>query len=98
MSSKGVLQERCAILSSKGVVQECRFSVSSQGVPQVDSLENVGNKYCLCSSTYVSAFGFVGFILLKSFCSRQVRSVNVTMEECTFVFEFAAGFWDALDN
>ena len=24
---------------------------------------NVINKYCLCLSTYVSAFGFVGFIL-----------------------------------
>ena len=31
------------------------------------SLEYVISKYCLCSSTYVSAFGFVGFIL---FCDQ----------------------------
>ena len=63
MSSKSVLPERCAIVSSKGVLQECHLRVSAQGVPQVGSLENVTNKYCLCYSTYVSAFGFVGFIL-----------------------------------
>ena len=45
-------------MSSKGVLQECHLSVSSQGVPQVGLLENVTNKFCLCS-----AFGFVGFIL-----------------------------------
>ena len=50
-------------MSSKGVLQECHLSVSTQGVSQVGSLENVRNKCCLCSSTYVSAFGFVGFIL-----------------------------------
>ena len=63
VSSKSALPERCAIVSSKGVLQECHLSMSSQGVPQVGSLENVIDKYCLCSSTYVSAFGFVGFIL-----------------------------------
>ena len=56
-------KKRCAIVSSKGVLQECHLSVSTQGVSQMGSLENVRNKYCLCSSTYVSAFGFVGFIL-----------------------------------
>ena len=50
-------------MSSKGVLQECHLSASNQGVPQVGSLEYAINKYCLCSSTYVSAFGFVGFIL-----------------------------------
>ena len=63
VSYKSVLQEPCALVSSKGVPQECHLCVSSQGVAQVGSLENVTNKYCLCSSTYVSAFGFVGFIL-----------------------------------
>ena len=66
MSSKSVLPERCAIVSSKGALQECHLSVSIQGVSQVGSLENVRNEYCLCSSTYVSAFGFVGFILFFS--------------------------------
>ena len=66
VSNKSViLPECCAIVSSKGVKNECHLSVSSQGV-QVASLENVINKYCLCSSTYVSAFGFVGFILFFS--------------------------------
>ena len=63
VSSKSVLPERSAIVSSKGVLQECHLSVSSQGVPQVVSLGNVTHKYCLCYSTCVSAFGFVGFIL-----------------------------------
>ena len=63
VSSKSVLQEPCALVSSKGVLQECHLSESSQGVPQVGSLESVTNKSCLCSSTFVSAFGFVGFIL-----------------------------------
>ena len=70
LSSKTVLPERCAIVSNKGVLQECHLSVSSQGVPQVGSLENMRNKYCLCSSTYVSAFGFVGFILFSA-CRNQ---------------------------
>ena len=63
VSNKSVLPERCAIVSSKGVLQECHLSVSTQGVSQMGSLENVRCKCCLCSSTYVSAFGFVGFIL-----------------------------------
>ena len=63
VSSKSVLPECCAIVSSKGVLQKCYLSVSTQGVSEVGSLENVRNKYCLCSSTYVSVFGFVGFIL-----------------------------------
>ena len=72
MSNKSVKQEcltkRCGIVSSKGILQECHLSVSTQGVSQVGSLENVRNKYCLCSSTYVSAFGFVGFILFFLRC------------------------------
>ena len=63
VSSKSVLPERFAIVSSKGVLQDCHLSVSSQGVPQVVSLEHVTNTYCLCYSTSVSAFGFLGFIL-----------------------------------
>ena len=64
VSSKSVLQEcQVRVSSKKGVLQECHLSVSRQGVPQAVSLENVINKYPLCSSTYASAFGFVGFIL-----------------------------------
>ena len=82
MASKSVLQEcQVRVSSKKGVVQECHLSVSRQGVPQVGSLENVINKYCFCSSTCVSAFGFVGFILFFGdgpymsvcFCSRVRR-------------------------
>ena len=71
VSSKSVLPERCAIVSSKGILQECHLSVSTQGVSQGGSLENVRNRYRLCSSTYVSAFGFVGFIL---FCSPKTKA------------------------
>ena len=79
MSSKSVLQEYQKRVSSQIVKQEsyralrnsvkqrCLTrvspSVSNQGVPQVGSLENVIKKYCFCSSIFVSAFGFVGFIL-----------------------------------
>ena len=50
------------MVSSKGVLQDCHLSVSSQGVPQGVSLENVTNTYCLCYSTSVSAFGFLGIL------------------------------------
>ena len=77
MSNQSVKQEclteRCAMVSSKGVLRECHLSVSSQGVPQVGSLEYVTTKYCLCSSTYVSAFGFVGFILFFNFEVKMVK-------------------------
>ena len=67
VSIKSILQECLTRVSSKSVVQECHLTVSSQGVPQVGLLEIVTNKYSiilnLCFSTYVSAFGFVGFIL-----------------------------------
>ena len=68
VSSKSVLQEcQVRVSSKKGVLQECHLSVPRQGVPQAGSLENVINKYPFCSSTYVSAFGFVGFILFYFF-------------------------------
>ena len=82
MSYKSVKQEcharvsnkkRCTIVSSKGVLQERRPSVSTQGVSQVGSQENVRTKYCLCSSKYVSAFGFVGFILFFTLPNRWFK-------------------------
>ena len=81
MSNKSVLPERCGIVSSKSVLQECHLSVSSEGVPQVVSLENVTNKYCqycVCSSTYVSAFGFVGFILFSFDLGERTSSIVPT--------------------
>ena len=66
VSSQSVKQESYRALRNsvkQGCLTRVLPSVSSQGVPQVGSLENVTNKYCLCSSTFVSAFGFVGFIL-----------------------------------
>ena len=76
MSSKSVLQEcQVRVSSKKGVLQECHLSVSRPGVPQVGLLENVINKFCFCSSTYVSAFGFVGFIL---FLIRHRRSLALS--------------------
>ena len=87
MSGKRVLPERCAIVSSKGVLQECHLSVSTQGVSQARSLENVARKHCLCSSTYVSAFGFVGFILFD-FCAPFLYNFNMFLCFCLFVCFF----------
>ena len=63
MSSK-----KCQVrVSSKSVKQGCPTRVSPQcvnsGCLTSEFAGNVTNKYCLCLSTYVSAFGFVGFIL-----------------------------------
>ena len=64
VSSKSVSQEWCAIVSSKSVLPECQIAVSCQGVPQLCPVEHVTS--IASPSTYVSACGFVGFIL---FCS-----------------------------
>ena len=83
MSSKSLSPECSAIVSSKGVLQECHLSVSSQGVPQVGWLQIVTNKYYinLCFSTYVSAFGFVGFILFL-----LVLPCHLAGNSCRLVF------------
>ena len=61
---KSVKQE---LLNS--VKQGCPTRVSPQcvnsGCLTSEFVGNVTNKYCLCLSTYVSAFGFVGFILFS---------------------------------
>ena len=70
-SHKSVKQE---LLNS--VKQGCPTRVSPQcvnsGCLTNEFVGNVTNKYCLCLSTYVSAFGFVGFILF-SFLLRWLR-------------------------
>ena len=67
VSSKSVLQECLTRVSSKSVKQGCPTRVSPQcvnpGCLTSEFAGNVTNKYCLCLSTYMSAFGFVGFIL-----------------------------------
>ena len=64
VSHKSVKQE---LLNS--VKQGCPTRVSPQcvnsGCLTNEFVGNVANKYCLCLSTYVSAFGFVGFILFS---------------------------------
>ena len=69
VSSKKSVQEQCqARVSNKSVKQCSSTRVSPQcvnsGCLTSEFVGNATNKYCLCLSTYVSAFGFVGFILL----------------------------------
>ena len=45
------------------------------------SLENLINKYCFCSSTYVSAFGFVGFILFIFSVSQQTSKKSISVNK-----------------
>ena len=71
VSHKSVKQECLTSALRKSVKQGCPTRVSHQcvnsGCLTSEFAGNVINKYCLCLSTYVSAFGFVGFILF--FCS-----------------------------
>ena len=88
MSSKKCLTR----VSHKSVKQEllnrvkqgCPTRVSPQcvnsGCLTSEFVGNVTNKYCLCLSTYVSAFGFVGFILFE-------RQSNATHHLCQVHFE-----------
>ena len=41
---------------------------------------NVTNKYCLCLSTYVSAFGFVGFILFSFLFGHLLGAYHSTVD------------------
>ena len=66
VSSKSVKQECLIRALRNSVKQGCPTKVSPQcvnsGCLTTELVGNVTNKYCLCLSTYVSAFGFVGFI------------------------------------
>ena len=67
VSYKSVLQECLTRALRNSVKQGCPTRVPPQCVHSVcltsEFAGNVTNKYCLCLSTYMSAFGFVGFIL-----------------------------------
>ena len=67
MSHKTVKQECLTRALRDSVKQGCPTTVSPQCVNSgrltSEFAGDVTNKYCLCLSTYVSAFGFVGFIL-----------------------------------
>ena len=67
VSYKSVKQECLTTALRNSVKQGCPTRVSPQcvnsGCRTSEFAGNVTNKYCLCLSTYVSAFGFVGFML-----------------------------------
>ena len=67
VSHKSVKQECLTRALRNSVKQGCPTKVSPQcvksGCLTTEFVGNVTNKYCLCLSTNVSAFGFVGFIL-----------------------------------
>ena len=69
MSSKSVKQERLTRALRNSVKHGCPTRVPPQcvksGCLTSEFVGNVTNKYCLCLSTYVSAFGLVGFILFS---------------------------------
>ena len=71
MSHKSVKQKCLTRALHNSVKQRCPTRVSHQcvnsGCLTSEFAGNVINKYCLCLSTYVSAFGFVGFILYYFF-------------------------------
>ena len=71
VSHKSVKQECLTRTSRNSVKQGCPTRVPPQcvksGCLTSEFVGNVTNKYCLCLSTYVSAFGFVGFILFFFF-------------------------------
>ena len=69
VSHKSVKQECLTRALRNSVKQGCPTRVSPEcvnsGCLTSEFAGNVTNKYCLCLSTYVSAFGFVGFILFS---------------------------------
>ena len=79
VSHKSVKQECLTRALRNSVKQGCPTRVPLQcvksGCLTSEFVGNVTNKYCLCLSTYVLAFGFVGFIL---FFSRSCLAVHET--------------------
>ena len=76
MSYKSVKQECLTRALRNSVKQGCPTRVSPQCVRSGCPTSGFGgkcDKYCFCSSTHVSAFGFVGFILF--FCVWNFESL-----------------------
>ena len=80
MSHKGVKQECLTRALRNSVKQGCPTRVSPQcvnsGCLTSEFAGNVTNKKCLCLSTYVSAFGFVGLILFFFGGKRQKTTIQ----------------------
>ena len=77
MSSKRVLEECQARVPYQSVAKKCQARVSYKSAASVCQVRVSHNwvrckmwqiSICLCYSTYVSAFGFVGFILFFFLC------------------------------
>ena len=85
VSHKSVKQECPTRALRNSVKQGCPTRVSPQrvnsGCLTSEFAGNVTNKYCLCLSTYVSAFGFVGFILFFFSTPFLLWSVEVAVED-----------------
>ena len=77
VSYKSVKQECLTRALRDSVKQGCPTRVPPQcvksGCLTSEVVGHVTNKYCLCLSTYVSAFGFVGFILFCVFFVLQLE-------------------------
>ena len=52
--------------------------------------KHMTNKYCLCLSTYVSAFGFVGFILFCFFNVDENRRSEGTWTSFVVILDVAS--------
>ena len=96
VSHKSVKQE-CPIRALRNSVKQgCPTRVSPQcvnsGCLTSEFVGNGTNKYCLCLSTYVSAFGFVGFILffLATFWDICYHILETTF--CSQTKTFASNF------
>ena len=83
VSHKTVKQECLTRALRNSVKQGCPTRVLPQcvnsGCLTSEFAGDVTNKYCLCLSTYVSAFGFVGFIWFFFFFPECVARVPVSL-------------------
>ena len=113
MSHKSVKQE-CLTRALRNSVKQGRPTrVSPQcvnsGCLTSEFAGNVTNKYCLCLSTYVSAFGFVGFIfffflvvvvviLLLRTQQTQFGSSSGRLDQALHLADALAAWWRGQDG